>query len=65
MGYTRNCSPAKLSWSWKYDEGWLLDDDIVLKGKFLDRSKKPAEDGISVDKSYPQTGALNPESWYS
>ncbi len=56
------CAPAKLSWSWKYDDGWLLDDEIVFGGKISGCSKKPAEDGISVNKNYPQTGALNPES---
>ncbi len=35
------CTPAKLSWSWKYNDGWLLDEEIVLKGKFLDAARIP------------------------
>lgn len=56
------CAPAKLSWSWKFENGWLLDDEILLKGKISGCSKKPTEDGFSVNKTYPQTGALNPDS---
>ena len=55
------CSSAKLSWSWKYDEGWILDENIFLKGTISGTSKKPANDMINVNKAYPQTGSLNPD----
>ena len=55
------CTPATLSWSWRYDGGWILNDQILFKGKLNGVSHKKSEDGISVQKNYSQTGALNPD----
>lgn len=55
------CTPATLSWSWRYDGGWIINDEIILKGNLNGVSKKESENGISVQKSYPQTGTLNPD----
>lgn len=55
------CTPASLSWFWRYDNGWVLDDEIVLKATLSGTTTKPSEDRISVGKNCPQIGALNPE----
>ena len=55
------CTPATLSWFWRYEDGWVLDDEIVLKATLVGTTMKPSEDRISVDKNCPQIGALNPE----
>ena len=55
------CSQAKLSWSWKYENGWVLNDEIVFKGTLNGASIKKTEDRINVQKRYPQTSALNPD----
>ena len=55
------CTSATLSWSWRYDGGWILNDEIILKGSLNGVSHKKSEDGISIQKNYPQTGALNPD----
>ena len=54
------CTPASLSWFWRYDNGWVLDDEIVLKATLSGTTTKPGEDRISVGKNCPQIGALNP-----
>lgn len=55
------CTPATLSWSWRYDGGWVLNNEIIFKGNLNGVSHKKSEDGIPVLKNYPQTGALNPD----
>tara|TARA_B100000925_G_scaffold193349_1_gene146327 strand:- start:1237 stop:2913 length:1677 start_codon:yes stop_codon:yes gene_type:complete len=55
------CTSATLSWSWRYDDGWVLDDEILFKGRLNGVSRNKSEDGIQVENNYPQTGALNPD----
>ena len=55
------CSKATLSWSWTFDNSWIQDRDIVLKGNLNGVSNKKSEDGISVQSSFSHTGALNPD----
>lgn len=55
------CSQAKLSWSWKYENGWVLNDKIIFKGTLNGASTRKTEGRINVQKRFPQTSALNPD----
>jgi len=55
------CTPATLSWSWQYDGFWALNDEIILKGNLNGLSHKKSENRVFIQKSYPQTGVLNPD----
>lgn len=55
------CSSAKLSWSWKYEEEWILDHNIFLKGAISGINKKSVNDRTNFNKAYPQIGSLNPD----